>query len=159
MQIRLRAGGRGPLQQPGDDFVPKICRLMAYPFRPGTTGYNVPSFSSSNFRNACRAGKEGRKERRRGSTMLKGWLRYSAVTLLAASNLLAETPARVQTFPLHDAAALITPPKAKIEAVKYQGRKCVRLTIDGDDNDGLALLPGTDFQDGVIEADIALKTT
>ena len=53
--------GRGPLKQPGDDFAPKICRLMAHPFRPGTTGYNVPSFSSSNFFNGCRAGK-GRKE-------------------------------------------------------------------------------------------------
>jgi hypothetical protein len=31
--------------------------------------------------------------------------------------------------------------------------------MEGDDHDGLALLPGTDFQDGVIEADIALKTT
>jgi hypothetical protein len=91
--------------------------------------------------------------------MLKGWLSYSAVTLLVASSLFAETPARGQTFPLRDTAGLITPPKAKTEAVKYQGRKCVRLTIDGDDSDGLALLPGTDFQDGVIEADIALKTT
>ncbi len=91
--------------------------------------------------------------------MLKRWLSYSAVTLVAASSLFAETPARVQIFPLHETTGLVTPPKAKTEAVKYQGRKCVRLTIDGDDNDGLALLPGTDFQDGVIEADIALKTT
>src|SRR6202041_1542170 len=91
--------------------------------------------------------------------MLKCWLSYSAVTLLAAGSLCAETPARVQTFPLRDAAGLVMQPKAKTEAVKYQGRNCVRLTIDGDDKDGLALLPGTDFQDGVIEADIALKTT
>jgi hypothetical protein len=53
---------------------------------------------------------------------------------------------------------LITP-KVKTEAVTYLGRKCIRVTMDGDDRDGLALLPGTDFQDGVIEADIALKTT
>jgi hypothetical protein len=31
--------------------------------------------------------------------------------------------------------------------------------VDGQDADGLALLPNTDFQDGVIEADIALKPT
>ena len=39
------------------------------------------------------------------------------------------------------------------------GRKCVRITMEGDDHDGHVLLPGTDFQDGVIDADIALKTT
>jgi hypothetical protein len=33
------------------------------------------------------------------------------------------------------------------------------MIIEGEDHDGLALLSGTDFQDGVIEADIALKTT
>jgi hypothetical protein len=31
--------------------------------------------------------------------------------------------------------------------------------VEGEDAAGLALLPGTDFQDGVIEADIALKST
>jgi hypothetical protein len=90
--------------------------------------------------------------------MLKHLLSYSAITVLAASCLFAETPARVQTFPLHDTAGLIAP-KVKAEAVTYLGRKSVRVTMDGDDRDGLALLPGTDFQDGVIEADIALKTT
>jgi hypothetical protein len=43
--------------------------------------------------------------------------------------------------------------------VNYLGRKSVRITMEGEDHEGLALLPGTDFQDGVIEADIALKTT
>lgn len=47
--------------------------------------------------------------------MLKCWLSYSAVTLLVASSLFAETPARVQTPPLRDTAGLITPPKAKTE--------------------------------------------
>jgi hypothetical protein len=84
------------------------------------------------------------------------------LTVLAATYLLAQTPARVQTFPLRDTAGLIAPmlpSKVKTEAVKYQGRDSVRITVEGDDNDGLVLLPGTDFQDGVIEADIALKTT
>jgi hypothetical protein len=52
-----------------------------------------------------------------------------------------------------------TPPKIKTEDVNYLGRKCVRLTVEGDDDSGLKLLPETDFQDGVIEADIALKIT
>jgi hypothetical protein len=52
-----------------------------------------------------------------------------------------------------------TPPKIKTEDVNYLGRKCVRLTIEGHDDSGLRLLPETDFQDGVIEADIALKIT
>ncbi|MGA3033229.1 MAG: hypothetical protein ABSD70_08090 [Terracidiphilus sp.] len=86
------------------------------------------------------------------------WPTYSVVTLLTASCLLAQPPARVQTFPLRNPIGLIAP-NVKTEAVKYLGRDCVRLTMDGDDRDGLALLPGVDFQDGVIEADIALKVT
>jgi hypothetical protein len=90
--------------------------------------------------------------------MLKRWLTYGAVTGLAAGCLLAQTPARVQTFPLIDTTGLAAP-KVKAEAVKYLGRKCVRITVEGEDNEGLVLLPGTDFQDGVIEADLALKIT
>jgi hypothetical protein len=90
--------------------------------------------------------------------ILKRWLNCSAVTVLAASCLFAQTPARVQIFPLRDAAGLIAP-KVKTEAVKYLGRESVRITMEGEDHEGLALLPGTDFQDGVIEADIALRST
>ena len=90
--------------------------------------------------------------------LLKRLLSYSALSLLAASCLLAETPPRVQTFPLRDPAGLIAP-NLQVQAVQYLGRKSVRITMEGDDHQGLALLPGTDFQDGVIEADIALKTT
>jgi len=89
---------------------------------------------------------------------LKRWLSCGAVTVLAASGLFAETPPRVQNFPLRDTTGLITP-KVKAEAVNYLGRRSVRITMDGEDREGLALLEGTDFQDGVIEADIALKTT
>jgi hypothetical protein len=46
-----------------------------------------------------------------------------------------------------------------MEAVKYLGRRSVQITIEGEDHEGLVLLPGTDFQDGVIEADVALKTS
>jgi len=87
---------------------------------------------------------------------LKWWLIYGALAVLAASGLYGQTP-RVQTFPLNDTTGLIAP-KVKAEAVNYLGRKSVRITLEGEDHEGLALLPGTDFQDGVIEADIALKT-
>jgi hypothetical protein len=91
-------------------------------------------------------------------TVLKHSLICSALTALAASCLFAETPPRAQTFPLRDATGLIAP-GAKTEAVNYLGRKSVRMTLEGEDHEGLVLLPGSDFQDGVIEADIALKTT
>jgi hypothetical protein len=90
--------------------------------------------------------------------MPKPWFNYGAAAVLAAGGLFAQTPAGVQTFPLRDTAGLIAP-KAKTEAVRYLGREAVRVTVEQEDRDGLALLPGTDFQDGVIEADIALKIT
>jgi hypothetical protein len=89
--------------------------------------------------------------------VLKRWL-YSCAIGLAAGSLFAQTPTRVQTFPLRDSTGL-TAPKVKTEAVNYLGRKCVRLTVEGEDNGGLVLLPGTDLQDGVIEAEFALKAT
>src|SRR5438067_10493952 len=85
-------------------------------------------------------------------------LKAAAATLFVTCSVFAQTPPHVQTFPLHDASGL-SAPKVKTEAVTYLGRKCVRLTTEGEDNAGLVLLPGTDFQDGVIEADIALKIT
>jgi hypothetical protein len=83
-------------------------------------------------------------------------VRLGFLTVLLTSSLFAQKPA--QTFPLHDASGL-SAPKVKTEVVTYLGRKCVRLTVEGEDNGGIVLLPGTDFQDGVIEADIALKIT
>ncbi len=90
--------------------------------------------------------------------MPKHSLEIGAATLLVARCLCAQSPGPVQDFTLNDATGLIAP-KVKAEAVDYQGRKSVRITMDGDDHDGLAILPGTDFQDGVIEADIAMKPT
>lgn len=89
---------------------------------------------------------------------LKLCLRLTVFTVVAASGLFAQAPSRVQTFSLQDVSGLI-PLKVRSDPVNYLGRKCVRITMDGDDRDGLVLLPGTDFQDGVIEADIALKVT
>jgi len=92
------------------------------------------------------------------TSCLKRWLTGGAVAALSVGGLHAETPAPVQSFPLRESTGLVGP-KVKAEAVKYLGRECVRITVDGEDNEGLALLPGTDFQDGVIEVDIALKST
>src|ERR1700683_3568206 len=93
-------------------------------------------------------------------TAVRRWLKSIAVAVLAlvATRLIAQTPEHPQVFPLHDANGLIAP-KVKTEAVNYLGRKSIRITMEGADHEGLALLPGTDFQDGVIEADIALKAT
>src|ERR1700689_807410 len=85
-------------------------------------------------------------------------LSYCAVAAMAlpAGGVFANTSQRAQTFPLRDTSGLIAP-KVKTEAVSYLGRKSVRMTMEGNDHAGLALLPGTDFQDGVIEVDIALR--
>lgn len=67
-----------------------------------------------------------------------------------------------QTYALSDTKDLVLV-NMKAEAVEYKGRKAVRLTKEREagksDFDGFALLRGTDFQDGAIEADIALKIT
>jgi hypothetical protein len=86
------------------------------------------------------------------------WLKIGALAALAANCPSANAWAQVQTFPLRDARGLIAP-DVKADSVKYLGRESVRITMDGEDHAGLALLPGTDLQDGVIEADIALKIT
>jgi hypothetical protein len=71
--------------------------------------------------------------------------------------LAASVAGQAQTFPLTDASAIVDQ-NVKTEATEYLGRKCVRVI--GDPNkDGFALLKGVDFQDGVIEAEIALKVT
>jgi hypothetical protein len=63
----------------------------------------------------------------------------------------------VQVFPLADTKDL-EESGVKAEAVEYKGRKAVRVTVPGPD-EGLAFLRGTEFDDGTIEADVALKVT
>ena len=87
---------------------------------------------------------------------LNRWLFRIVCAGLSAGSLFAAIP--VQTFPLTGTAGLIAQ-KAKTTAVTYKGKKCVRVTVEGEDHEGLVLLPGTDLQDGVIEADLALKIT
>jgi 3-keto-disaccharide hydrolase len=69
----------------------------------------------------------------------------------------ADAGSDVQTFALTDTKDLVLR-NVHAEAVEYEGRKAVRLTKDTE-KDGFALVRGTDFQDGTIEADIALKIT
>ncbi len=88
---------------------------------------------------------------------------YIAVTLLEVFAVFlawasfTRAASNVQTFALSDTKELVLL-NVKADAVEYQGRKAVRLTKDME-QDGFALLRGTDFQDGAIEADIALKIT
>jgi hypothetical protein len=64
-------------------------------------------------------------------------------------------PPVIQKFPLKDAAGLAGPNVA-VKAVEFKGRKAVLVSYVDRNKDGFALLPGTDFQDGTIDADIAL---
>jgi hypothetical protein len=63
-----------------------------------------------------------------------------------------------QSFPLTDTSAVV-PENSKVEAVEYLGRKAVRVSAVDGQYGALAMLRGVDFQDGTIEADIALKVT
>ena len=55
----------------------------------------------------------------------------------------------------------LEPHNVKIETVDFLGRKAVRLTSLAPDKDmaGFALVRGTDFQDGSIDVDLAVKIT
>lgn len=78
------------------------------------------------------------------------------VTLLVCASF-GRAPSQAQTFALSDMKDLVLL-NVKADALEYKGRKAVRLTKDTE-KDGFALLRGTEFQDGTIEADIALKIT
>jgi len=77
--------------------------------------------------------------------------------IVAAWACVGPAASNAQTFALNDTKDLVLL-NVKAEATEYKGRKAVRLTKDVP-KDGFALLRGTDFQDGTIEADMALKIT
>lgn len=85
------------------------------------------------------------------SARLVFWI---AICSGAIANALAATE---QTFPLTDAAGLAAH-NVKFEPVTYLGRKAIRMTTSQGDDAGFALLPQTDFEDGTIELDVAVKT-
>jgi hypothetical protein len=78
--------------------------------------------------------------------------------LLAVSTAARSAPAP-PPIPL-DPATLVAH-NVKADTADYLGRKAVRLTVEPTSNQGagFAVLPGTDFQDGTIEADLAVKIT
>jgi hypothetical protein len=82
-------------------------------------------------------------------------LEIFAILLAWAS--FGQATSNAQTFALTDTKDLVLV-NVKADAVEYKGRKAVRLTKETE-KDGFALLRGTDFQDGTIEGDIALKIT
>ena len=61
------------------------------------------------------------------------------------------------TFPLTNAQDLVAH-NVKLEPVEYQGRKAVRLTPEKP-GEGVAFLRGVEFEDGAIDADVAVKLT
>jgi hypothetical protein len=76
---------------------------------------------------------------------------------LAATTCLYCAASEVQSFPLKDASGL-TAHNVKVEPVTYQGRPAIRMTtVTQGDDAGFALLPATDFQDGTINVDLAVK--
>ena len=70
---------------------------------------------------------------------------------------LPQAATNAQSFALSDTKDLVLL-NVNADAVEYKGRKAVRLT-KYTEKDGVALLRDTQFQDGAIEADIALKIT
>lgn len=84
-------------------------------------------------------------------------LAVSLAALVFAAAAFGQNAPGVQTFRLADTTGLIAK-NVTVKAVEYKGRKAVVVTPSGEE-DGFALLPSVDFQDGTIEADIALKIT
>lgn len=80
---------------------------------------------------------------------------FIAVLLACTGSGFAQAASNVQAFALNDSKDLV-PLNVKADAVEYKGHKSVRITTE---KGGMALLRGTDFQDGTIEAEIALKVT
>jgi hypothetical protein len=82
-------------------------------------------------------------------------LKIFAILLACAGFSFAQAVSNVQTFALNDVKDLVLL-DVKAEAIEYKGRKAVRFITE---KGGFAFLRGGDFQDGTIEADIALKIT
>lgn len=68
-----------------------------------------------------------------------------------------QSGAREQVFPLTDIKDLTATKNVTVEATEFKGRKAVKVTKQPNSGDGVLLVTGTDFQDGTIEADVAVK--
>lgn len=85
----------------------------------------------------------------------RGAATAAAQPATAAAQPAAGAPGTVQRFPLTDPTALVSP-ETTMEAVEYKGRQAVRLTRTTP-GPAYARLAGVEFQDGTIEADVAVK--
>ena len=83
-----------------------------------------------------------------------------AASLVALPGLTAaQTPPPTRTFPLTDTAGLVARGVA-MDTGEAFGRKAVRLVkTRAQGVAGFVPLPAVDFQDGTIEADVAVKVT
>jgi len=97
----------------------------------------------------------GQKHMSRVTRLAGSTLEAFAILLAWAS--FGQATSNAQIFALSDTKDLVLS-NVKADAIEYKGRKAVRLTKDTE-KDGFALLRGTEFQDGTIEGDIALKIT
>ena len=98
---------------------------------------------------------------------VSGLLHAAGAVLVAISTFLSAnaqalpapepTTRAAQSFALTDGNDLVVT-GGKAETVEYQGRKAVRLTTQSKE-DVFAFLKGIQFQDGTVEADIAIKVT
>jgi len=84
---------------------------------------------------------------------------FSSACLLALVTTLHAQTNAAPTISFQNPAALEAH-QVKVEEAEYLGRKAIRLTTATPaDESGFAILPGIDFQDGTIEADLAVKIT
>jgi hypothetical protein len=89
------------------------------------------------------------------STALTVFVTPSGAEQAAAASAPGKAPAPNVTLALTDTRGLIAQ-QAQIDAATYKGRKAVRLTVPGKST-GFAVVEGSDFQDGTIEADLTVK--
>jgi hypothetical protein len=87
---------------------------------------------------------------------------FASVSMLAAAQTVAvpqAVQALPQTFPLTDTKGLVAT-GVTMDTGEFLGRKALRLVKHRAEGvDGFLPLPGVDFQDGTIEADVAVKIT
>src|SRR5215471_18180794 len=77
--------------------------------------------------------------------------------LLFCCGMNAQKTQNVETFALTGTQDLVEH-KVKLETVEYKGRKAVHLAKEAE-GDGMAMLRDVQFEDGSIEADLAVKVT
>lgn len=91
--------------------------------------------------------------------LLKLGIKSLALVAITCSTQLFPQANTPRTFSLASPAEIETH-HLKAEAVEYLGRKAMRLTTETpNDESGFAFLPGVEFADGTIEADLAVKVT